>query len=443
MREFKSFYKTVLGNEGQKCKYATRLDTYGCGCAHDCKYCYAKSLLCFRKLWDPQNPSVADIRKIENKIKTLEKGTVLRLGGMTDCFQPSEKEYKVTLKTIKLLNKYGIQYLIVTKSDLVADDEYIEAMDKNLAHIQITVTSTDDKLAATYEKATPPSKRIVAIEKLEKLGFDVQIRLSPFIPEYLDFNIINNIKCSKAIVEFLRINTFIKRTFDSIDYSKYTHKESGYYHLELDYKIALLKKITGFKQISICEDCDEAYNYWRKNVNHDKNDCCNLRKIEAVDAQKGYAAIGNESLLKQTMTAFLSSAKTNDNTANLTKKWAENQAKRGICVISGFQSAIEKQVLSVLLNNGGKAVMVLGSALFKQCPKKYKTAVSEGRLLIISYFSDEEIKTTRATAEIRNRKVLELASNIAVGCIKRGGMTEKLIYQTNKPCFVLDTLRVE
>lgn len=42
MKEFKSFYKEVKGNEGGKCRYNKRLDTYGCGCAHDCSYCYAE-----------------------------------------------------------------------------------------------------------------------------------------------------------------------------------------------------------------------------------------------------------------------------------------------------------------------------------------------------------------------------------------------------------------
>ena len=56
VKEFKSFFKTVGGNEGNKCHYPTRLDTYGCGCAHDCKYCYAK--------WDAEHPAVADIDKI-------------------------------------------------------------------------------------------------------------------------------------------------------------------------------------------------------------------------------------------------------------------------------------------------------------------------------------------------------------------------------------------
>ena len=48
--EFKSFLKTVRGNEGSKCNYPTRLDLYGRGCDHDCSYCYAKSLLNFRGL---------------------------------------------------------------------------------------------------------------------------------------------------------------------------------------------------------------------------------------------------------------------------------------------------------------------------------------------------------------------------------------------------------
>ena len=104
-KEFKSFFKKVEGNEGSKCHYATRLDTYGCGCQHNCKYCYAKSLLSFRNLWDNENPSVADIKKIENKIKKLPKGMIVRLGGMTDCFQPIELQHKVTYETIKLLNK--------------------------------------------------------------------------------------------------------------------------------------------------------------------------------------------------------------------------------------------------------------------------------------------------------------------------------------------------
>lgn len=427
--EFRSFFKTVGGNEGNKCHYPTRLDTYGCGCEHDCKYCmdgdtlilmydgstkklkdieigdeiygvgsndkyhyytksivlnkwsvkkksykvtlangvtliasanhrfltergykevyqesnlnncltindiltgpinnisinnkeinfnnsalkvvsiepykdeqelfdittstenfiangvvshncYAKSLLDFRKLWDPLHPRDADINKIRRKIKSLPKDTpAIRLGGMTDCFQPIEKEKGITYETIKCLNENRIPYLIVTKSDLVADDKYLAILDKDLAHIQITVTTTNDELSKTYEKAVVPSRRIKAIEKLQENGFDVQLRLSPYIPEFVDLNILNNVKCDKILVEFLRVNTWIKKWFN-IDYSDYTLKHGGYLQLPLEKKKELISKITGFKEITVCEDETEAYKYWRNNFNPNKNDCCNLR----------------------------------------------------------------------------------------------------------------------------------------------------------------------
>lgn len=276
--EFKSFYKKPTGNnESSKCKYLTRLDTFGCGCSHNCDYCYAKSLLDFRGLWNPVNPRVADINKIEKQINKIAPGSVVRLGGMTDCFQVFENAYRVTYKTIQLLNKRKIHYLIVTKSDMVASDRYLEILDKELAHIQISITSTSDITAFRYEKAPSTSRRIAAIEKLDALGYDVQLRLSPFIPELIDFNILNSIKCDKILVEFLRVNTFIKRWFKEINFSKYTLKQSNYLHLPLEEKIKQIDKIKNFKELTVCEDVTEHYNYWRNNVNTNKEDCCNLR----------------------------------------------------------------------------------------------------------------------------------------------------------------------
>ena len=274
--EFKSFFKTVGGSEGNRCNYSTRLDTYGKGCQHDCSYCYAKSLLDFRKLWNPENPAVADIEKIKKKISKLGNYQTIRLGGMTDCFQPIEKIFRVTYETIKTLNEANIPYLIVTKSHIVADKEYLEILDKNLAHIQITVTSTDDALSKTYEKASVPSKRIKAIETLYENGYDVQLRLSPYIPKYVDLDVLNKVKCDKILVEFLRVNTWIKRWFD-IDYSEYTIKQGGYMHLPLEKKKEYIKGITGFKEVTVCEDESEAYQYWKYNFNPNPDDCCNLR----------------------------------------------------------------------------------------------------------------------------------------------------------------------
>lgn len=281
-KEFKSFYKEVSGNEGNKCHYSTRLDTYGCGCQHDCSYCYAKSLLDFRNLWDAENPSVADINKIRRRIESLPtifRIPVIRLGGMTDCFQPLELKKRVTYETIKALNKHNQPYLIVTKSEIVARDEYMEIMRKDLAHIQVTITCFDDNLYKElgYEKASLPSKRIEAVEKLYKAGFDVQVRLSPFIPEFVDYDKLAQIRCDKLLVEFLRVNSWIKKWFD-IDYTAYTVSQGGYKHLPLETKKKLLENVRGFEEISVCEDENEAYDYWVNHFNPNPYDCCNLTK---------------------------------------------------------------------------------------------------------------------------------------------------------------------
>ena len=160
---------------------------------------------------------------------------------------------------------------------MIADDEYMYMMDKELAHIQVTVTTTDDELSKTYEKASVPSERIKAIKKLQEAGFDVALRLSPFIPQYIDYDKLNNLGIDKIVIEFLRANSWIEKWFD-IDYSEYTVKENGYRHLPLEKKLEYIKHITGFKEMTVCEDESRAYEYWKANFNHNKDDCCNLRR---------------------------------------------------------------------------------------------------------------------------------------------------------------------
>lgn len=279
MKEFKSFYKEVTGNEGDKCRYNARLDAYGCGCQHDCSYCYAKSLLSFRGLWNAEEPAIADVEKVRRKISKLPKDKIIRLGGMTDCFMPQEEKYGVTREVIKALNENGIGYLIVTKSDLVA--QYMNVLDKDLAHIQVSTTWIP------YEKAVETERRIKAIETLYENGFDVALRLSPFVPNFVDFEQLNNVKCDKVQIEFLRVNHWIEKWLP-FDTSEYTHKQSGYRHLPLAKKVEYLKKITGFKEISVCEDVTEHYIYWKNNVNYNKDDCCNLKITKGTNEKDSH-----------------------------------------------------------------------------------------------------------------------------------------------------------
>lgn len=280
---FKSFFKTVSGNEGSLCKYTTRLDTYGCGCEHNCSYCYAKSLLEFRNLWNPKNPKVADIKAIERKIKKIPEGQVIRLGGMTDCMQPAESRHKVTRDTIDLFNSHNGEYLIVTKSHLIAADEYISRLNPKLAHVQISVTCTDDAKALEYEKCSLPSKRLEAVKKLQDAGIDVALRLSPYMAEMIDPKVISSYGIKKCVVEFLRVNHWIEKWFgDKTDLTVYTEKHGNYRHLPLIVKIDLLEDLRNSLPdtvFTVCEDVPDHWEYWKHNVNPNPDDCCNLRHI--------------------------------------------------------------------------------------------------------------------------------------------------------------------
>lgn len=278
--KYGAFFGIPQGSEGSRCHYPMRLDTYGCGCQHNCSYCYARSLLDFRKLWHPSSPSVANFEDIKAFIKTkLKRGDIVRLGGMTDCFQPLEKIYRVTLQTIRVLNNAGIGYLIVTKNGIVAENEYLATFKPELAHIQVTITSTDNRISRMIEPgASLPTKRIEAVEKLSAAGFDTAIRLSPYIPEFCDTDAINAIRCDKIVVEFLRVNGWIKKWLPEVDFTAYTLRQGGYDHLPLWKKRQLLAKINK-PEITVCEDVAEHYAYWQFAVNTNLNDCCNLRKI--------------------------------------------------------------------------------------------------------------------------------------------------------------------
>ena len=52
----------------------------------------------------------------------------------------------------------------------------------------------------------------------------------------------------------------------------------GCSHLPLAKKKEYISRLTGFEEITVCED--EAYAYWRDHFNHNPDDCCNLRRTE-------------------------------------------------------------------------------------------------------------------------------------------------------------------
>ena len=107
--------------------------------------------------------------------------------------------------------------------------------------------------------------------------------------------------------------------------------------------------------------------------------------------------------------------------------WAIAQRDQGACVISGFHSRIEKDVFHYLLAGTQPVIMALARGMKEKIAAELKTAVAAGRLLIVTPFEISVKRVTAATAETRNRFMIELADEVVIGYAGKGGMLERLV----------------
>jgi hypothetical protein len=109
------------------------------------------------------------------------------------------------------------------------------------------------------------------------------------------------------------------------------------------------------------------------------------------------------------------------------------QRERGVCVMSGFHSQIEKDVLHYLLKGTQPVIVVLARGL-KQKPDALFTApLATGRLLILTPFPETKKRVTQKTADIRNQFMARLADTIVVGFASDDGSLSALLKTAGKP----------
>jgi hypothetical protein len=95
----------------------------------------------------------------------------------------------------------------------------------------------------------------------------------------VDINEINKIKCDKILIEFLRVNHWIKKRFgEFIDEKDYSRNFHWYNHLPFEKKKELVQWFK-IKEVTVCDFEPEYLDYWKKEFNPNPNDCCNLRWI--------------------------------------------------------------------------------------------------------------------------------------------------------------------
>ena len=120
--------------------------------------------------------------------------------------------------------------------------------------------------------------------------------------------------------------------------------------------------------------------------------------------------LGNRELLKLRKTAFLASSTISSETVLRCYDWATEMRNRGECVVSGFSSKLEQDVLHFLLKGSQPIIIVLARRMYKVVPNEFKEPLAQNRLLIISV--SNAIRQSKVTAMARNRYVCEMADRI-------------------------------
>lgn len=120
--------------------------------------------------------------------------------------------------------------------------------------------------------------------------------------------------------------------------------------------------------------------------------------------------LGNKELLKLHKTAFLAASTIPPEMVLKCYDWAVRVANEGHCVISGFSSHLEREVLHFLMKGYQPIILVLARQMYKQIPSELQTLLDENRLLIISV--SDAVRQSKATAYARNKYICEIADQI-------------------------------
>jgi len=128
--------------------------------------------------------------------------------------------------------------------------------------------------------------------------------------------------------------------------------------------------------------------------------------------------LGNRDLLNLPKTAFLASSTIPTDMVLRCYDWATQMAKEEQCIISGFSSHLEKEVLHFLMKGRCPIILVLAREMYKQIPPELQPLLDTHRLLIISV--SKAVRQSKATAHARNKYICEIADKILFV-----GVTEK------------------
>ena len=162
------------------------------GCEHGCVYCYARPTHSYLNLspgldFETQIIAKHNIGEVL-RAELARPGHVprtLNIGSATDCYQPVERELRLTRGVIEVLRDARHPFSLITKSSGVERDLDLLAQlaAQRLAAVYVTITTLDAALARRMEpRAAAPHRRLRTIRALADAGVPVGVSVAPQIP---------------------------------------------------------------------------------------------------------------------------------------------------------------------------------------------------------------------------------------------------------------------
>lgn len=166
------------------------------GCEHGCAYCYARpyhEFLGFSSGLDFETKIMVKLRapellRLELSAPRWEPQSIT-FSGVTDCYQPAERQFRLTRACLEVCAELRNPIAIITKNALVTRDRDVlgELARHGGVAVFVSVTSLDSDLAGKLEpRAARPSHRLRAIRELAAAGIPVGVMVAPIVPGLTD-----------------------------------------------------------------------------------------------------------------------------------------------------------------------------------------------------------------------------------------------------------------
>jgi DNA repair photolyase len=114
---------------------------------------------------------------------------MVALSGNTDCYQPAERQLRLTRQCLEVFLRFRNPVSIVTKNSLITRDlDVLKAMARHrIVQVMISITSLDSGVIRKMEPRTSsPESRLATIESLASQGIPVGVNVAPVIPGLTD-----------------------------------------------------------------------------------------------------------------------------------------------------------------------------------------------------------------------------------------------------------------